>query len=164
MERREPDYEDEHIRQWRARPEDPVDRDDPTMLGIDGKHEELFESRIYQIRREYLAAIVLEAADDDLDLVTAALLLTAADDATFRMLAKRNKDDSRLTFIVVGSLAGLRTLLGGEDRVEEERYREFVRTFEEDAFSRGLASPAAVITLEQWREYTAREPGPNGSA
>ena len=163
MERREPDFEDERIRQWRARPEEPVDRDDPTMLGIDGAHEELYESRIYQVRSEFLAGIVFDAAEDDPELALAALLLASSDDTTLRMLAKRNKDDGRLTFIVVGAFAGHRTLLGREDGIEEEGYLEFVRSFEENAFSRGLASTPTVITLDQWREYTARDLGPSDS-
>lgn len=130
------------------------------MLAV-GENEEIYESRVYQIRPAIFQRLVVDEAEDDPDLAIAALLtLSNPDESTFRVMAKRHKEDGRLTFILVGVIGGNRALLEREDGVGEERFREFVESFEDDAFARGLTSEPTIVTADQWRSYDPRDPGP----
>ncbi|MCA9852253.1 MAG: hypothetical protein KC482_01410 [Dehalococcoidia bacterium] len=164
-ERRGPDFEDERIRGWRARPEDRFgEEDDPTVMAVDADREEIFESRVYQVRAEYIERAMLQSVADEPSLLAAMFLLADADDATFRVLAKRDKASGRLSFMMAGRIGEFRALLGKEDDVDEERFREFVGSFESDAYARGLVYPPAVVTLDQWRAYDPRNLGPEDTA
>ena len=107
---------------------------------------------------------MLQSVADEPSLLAAMFLLADADDATFRVLAKRDKASGRLSVMMAGRIGEFRALLGKEDDVDEERFREFVGSFESDAYARGLVYPPAVVTLDQWRAYDPRNLGPEDTA
>ncbi len=78
-------------------------------------------------------------------------LLSGSVDAAFRLLAKQRKSDGLLTYQMVGQFGRSRRVLARDDLVEEEHYRAFVASFEEDA-GRVITEPA-VIEREQWQAY-----------
>jgi len=67
-----------------------------------------------------------------------------------KFLAKRRKEDGRITFILVGISRHSRSLLDRQELVEEADYRKAVREFEELPLSRAILSPPAVVTLEEF--------------
>jgi len=63
-----------------------------------------------------------------------------------KFLAKRHKEDGRITYILVGISRRLRSLLDRQEWVEEL------------PLSRAVLSPPAVVTLEEWRRYAEEDP------
>lgn len=154
MERREPDFEDERLRYWRApRNEQHQWESDPTVLDVDLVTERVFESRIYHVRPDALVNLAIEtiAENPDIPLAEFEGMLSGALDAAFRMMAKQRKDDGLLTYQLVGQFGGARRPLLREDLVEEQQYRDFVSSFESD--TDGLVAPPTVIDREQWQSY-----------
>lgn len=154
MERREPDFEDERLRYWQA-PRSAEHRwsADPTVLDVDLASEHIYESRIYNVRQDLLIDFAVEAMVErpEIPLDQFEALLTGSVDAAFRLLAKQRKSDGLLTYQMVGQFGPSRRVLAHEDLVEEQRYREFVASFEDDAGQ--VISEPAVIERDQWQAY-----------
>jgi hypothetical protein len=168
MERREPEFEDERLRFWRAQRGDAGEFEaNPAVLDVDFATEEIFESRVYQVDPVALFALTAEALASNPQIPAwefAMALDEAIQDASLRILAKRHKDDGKLTFLLTGSFAGRRSLLERHDRVDEAAFREFVSAFEADTVAPGFLAPPTVVTLEEWRTYRqlSDPPGPRG--
>ena len=75
-----------------------------------------------------------------------------------KFLAKRRKEDGRITYILVGISRHSRSLLDRQELVEEADYRKAVQEFEELPLARAILSPPAVVTLEEWRRYAEEGP------
>ncbi len=138
--------------------------EDPTTLAVDFANEEIYESRVYQVRPEALMLLAAEAISEhpDSDPVEV-LVATEAPlrEAAFRFMAKRDRQDGLLTYILVGVSAGRRDLLERQDKVGESLFRESVRAFEESIMQGGVVEAPAVVTLDEWRVYERRQrPGP----
>ncbi len=156
MERLEPEFEDDKLRIWRLASGDEPPEQDPTVLPCDTATEELYESRVYDVEPEALLVMTVEAMDEHQDVPPfefVGALERGLADASFRILAKRDKSEGLVTFILVGSFAGTRTLLAREERVDEARFRAFVREFEEPALRNGLLGPPTIIDIDAWRVY-----------
>ena len=156
MERRGPDYEDEKIRAWRVRPGEGRPERDPSVLDIDLKREEIYESRVYEVTPEALKYIALDTlannpGRDPSDVLKR--LLESLDDATFRILAKQDHEDQLLTWVHVSRLGGTRTLIARVDRKPEADFRAFVPEFEASGIRSGTVYPPTVVTLDEWREH-----------
>jgi len=162
MKEQVPDYEDEKIRTWLRKPEDrswdDTDRD-PTMMCIDDETEELFESRTYRLRpsRDTFAlvlGILMQMVSDE---VPPQVLVSCAEDmidtTTVKFLAKRRKEDGRVSHLLVGIGGGLRHLLDRQEWIEEADFRAEVRRFEQSAPWRDILSPPLVVTREEWERY-----------
>jgi hypothetical protein len=134
------------------------------VLEVDLAKEEVYESRVYEVRPETMVELTVGAilAHPDMPIEEfTAMLLAGTEDAAFRVMAKQNKSDQLLTYIAVGQFAGRRYLLTREDEVEEARYREFVEHFEADALARGVVDPPSIIDKGEWRRYAdAERPSP----
>ena len=159
MERREPDYEDEKIRAWRVSPREGRPERDPSVLDIDLKREEIYESRVYAVTPEALKYIALDTLannpEKDPSLVLKRLI-ESLDDATFRILAKQDREEKLLTWVHISRLGGTRALINRFDRKPEADFRAYVAEFEADAFSSRSVYPPAVVTLDEWREHAQR--------
>jgi len=162
MKEQVPDYEDEKIRTWLRKPEDrswdDTDRD-PTMMCIDDETEELFESRTYRLRpsRDTFAlvlGILMQMVSDE---VPPQVLVSCAEDmidtTTVKFLAKRRKEDGRVSHLLVGIGGGLRHLLDRQEWAEEDDYHRMVHRFEQSAPWRDILSPPLVVTREEWGRY-----------
>jgi hypothetical protein len=75
------------------------------------------------------------------------------EDTMIKVVAKRGKEDGRITHLLVAITDGSRRLLDGRGWVEEEDYRETVQCFEELPLSKAVLSSPAVVTLDEWRCY-----------
>jgi len=162
MERREPDYEDEKLRFWAARKDEnlPTTEDDPTVLSVDLAREEIFESRVYDVRQDAIAAVAAQVIVDHPEVPPEGILVTymqSAHDSSFRILAKRDKGGQLLTWALVGVFAGRRELIARHDEEPEPIFREFVAEFEGDALEGGLVNPPAVVTVKEWRAYEQQQ-------
>lgn len=164
MERRQPDFEDEKIRYWKAEERDVAPERDPSVLEIDLAREEIFESRVYSVTNDALGSIALQILEDYPDLPTFPVfvsLVESLSDASFRILAKRNLSDHLLTWVHVSQLGGTKSLLERVDLRPEEEFRSFVSAFEDDVLGANVAHPPTVVTLEEWQAHTLREERPN---
>jgi hypothetical protein len=162
MERRDPDYEDEKLRFWSERKEEPLRsvEDDPTVLSVDLAREEIFESRVYNLRREAVAAIAADLIADRPDIPPEGILVTymeTANDSSFRIFAKREKAEQLLTWVFIGVFGNRRALFDRHEREPESVYREFVAGFEGDALTDGVVEPPTVITIDEWRGYEQQQ-------
>ena len=92
MERRQPDYEDERVRQWRARPEERREwGTDSTVMDVDLTREEIYESRVYDVRVDQVVDLLIEEVAEEPELAAvllAALQVNAERDVTMRLTAK----------------------------------------------------------------------------
>jgi hypothetical protein len=165
MKEREPNYEDDRMRGWLRKPKEQNREDlgeDPTIVTIDEETEEIFESRTYRLRP------TPETFSLALDIVRARMgprmirmqpealadhVAAIVQDPVIKFLAKRRKEDGRITHLLVAITGGSRQLLDRQDWVEEDDYRRTVECFEQLPLSRATLSPPAVVTLEQWRRY-----------
>jgi len=177
MKEREPDFENEKIRAWLIRPslEGPVDKErdlgglekDPTVITIDEETEEIFESRAYHFRPgpetfSFLLGSLAKTMGEDLAEIPPRELVDYVMDMIegtgVKFLAKRRKEDGRITFILVGMSRDSRSLLDRQELVEEADYRKAVEEFEELPLSKAILSPPAVVTIEEWRRYAEEGP------
>ena len=170
MMEREPDFEDEKIRTWMARPENrdaEALRGDPTILSLDMEREEIYESRTYRFRRgpkalfyiiEHLVSRYPEGeADLDLnEVVQAAAELM--EETTFKILAKRRKEGGSISSVLVAVTPDRRSRLDRHEWREEQEYRQGVDEFEAHLLSKGVLTPPLVVTLEEWRRYLEQSP------
>jgi len=125
---RKPDFEDEKIRAWAAGPKDrelEKSEGDPTVMSLDVEHEEIFESRTYRFRGSsetlfYLMGLVtsrhFELGLSPGEVMQAAELM---EDTTFKFLAKRSKEDSLISSLLVAVGSNDRSLLLRQEWVEE---------------------------------------------
>src|SRR3990170_5324745 len=101
MREREPDFEDDKIRMWRARPEggeEEFEADD-SVLSIDAETEEIYESRIYGLNPppELLALGALlavelgEGTDGSPFMASLGEIVGRIADSAVKVLAKRRK-------------------------------------------------------------------------
>jgi len=177
MKEREPDFENEKIRAWLLRPSseglEEKEHDfeglekDPTVITIDEETEEIFESRAYHFSPGpetfsfLLGSLAKTMGEDIADIPPQELVdhvMDMIEGAGIKFLAKRRKEDGRITFILVGISRDSRSLLDREELVEEAGYRKAVQEFEELPLSRAILSPPAVVTLEEWRRYAEKGP------
>ena len=159
MERRKPDYEDEKIREWRADPDMGIPERDSTVLDIDLEREEIYESRVYEVTQEALNSLALEVVvgrPERLPPSVLQRLFESLAGSSFRILAKQDREDKRLTWVQISILGGRRDLMEQVDRRPEEEFRSFVMAFESDAVAGGLAHEPTVVTLEEWRQHEQR--------
>jgi len=154
MERRGPDYEDEKILAWRVRPAEGRPERDPSVLDIDLKREEIYESRVYEVAPEALKDAALNILANNPEREPSDVLkrlLESLDDATFRILAKQDHEDKLLTWMPISRLGGARALIARLDRKPEADFRAYVAEFEADGVSSGTVYPPTVVTLDEWR-------------
>jgi len=147
--------------------EDPVEKEhdfeglekDPTVMTIDEEAEEIFESRAYHFGPgpqtfSFLLGSLAKTMGEDLAEIPPEELVDHIMDMIegtgIKFLAKRRKEDGRITFILVGISRHSRSLLDRQELVEEADYRKAVREFEELPLSRAILSPPAVVTLEEF--------------
>jgi hypothetical protein len=164
---REPDFEDEKIRAWSAKPEDRKVKRDPTLLPLDVEKEEIFESRVYHFRPSSTALFYLielfasqhpEAKKLDPKEI-ASVATELMEEISFKFLAKRRKEDGAITSLLVVAASDRRSLLAHLDQVAESEYRQVVEIFEESFLTeRGILAPPLVVTLEEWRRYSQKGP------
>ena len=164
---REPDFEDEKIRYWQARPEGRPD-DDPTVMRLEAESEEIEESRTYTLRplEEAVRRIrrVLGAGREQQagSVVAMALLGPFALDTTVKILAKRHRDSGDISYHIVAVSLGNRHLIRPLRRVAEEEYRAKVVTFEQEWVRDGPLEEGLVVTREEWQHYRGLLPGEGG--
>ena len=160
MERRTPDYEDEKIRAWRVSPAEGWPERDPSVLDIDLKREEIYESRVYEVTPEALKYIALDTLannpeKDPSDVLKR--LIESLDDASFRILAKQEREGQQLlTWVHISRLGGTRAVINRFERKPEAEFRAYVAEFEADGISAGTVYPPTVVTLDEWREHAQR--------
>ena len=161
---RQPDYEDERIRVWKATPDGPSieqSAEDPTVMRIDVEREEVFESRTYRFRpipQAFLfvldeAAAQLSAAGISPEGKLVPFANELLHDTTFKFLAKRNKGDGLIDTMLVAIGGGDRSLLYRQERVTEEEYREAVHDFETGFLPEGVLADPLVTAREEWQNY-----------
>ena len=165
---REPDFEDAKIRLWKAKPEHEEGREfkgDPTLLTLDMEKEEIFESRAYRFRPgpEALAYFVdlVSSQKHRLGLSSGEVLQAARElmaDITFKFLAKRRKEDSLISSLLVAVRSDDRCLLSRQEWVEESEYLQKVQEFEAGFLPEGVLAPPLVVTLAEWRRYSQEGP------
>jgi len=177
MKEREPNFENEKIRAWLIGPslEGPEDKEhdpegfekDRTVMTIDEDAEEIFESRAYHFRPSpetfsfLLGSLAKTMGEDVVEISPEELVdhvMDMIEGTGIKFLAKRRKEDGRITYILVGIGRRSRSLLDHGELVEEARYRKAVQEFEELPLSRAILSPPAVVTLEEWRRYGEEGP------
>jgi len=177
MKEREPHFENEKIRAWLIRPslEGPVEKEqdfeslekDPTVMTIDEEAEEIFESRAYHFGPgpetfSFLLGSLAKTMGEDLVEIPPEELVDYVMDmiegAGIKFLAKRRKEDGRITFILVGISRHSRSLLDRQEFVEEADYRKAVQEFEELPLSKAILSSPAVVTIQEWRHYAEEGP------
>ena len=160
-----PDYEDEKIRITQVNREKPPWPDldkDPTVIAIDEATEEVFESRVYRLKsdpetfgavlsmlwqrlRSRAGGIQLdEAVDHAADVI---------DDTSVKFLAKRRKEDGRITYLLVGISPESRWIMDRRELIEETDYRKAVGEFEELPLFRTVLAEPVVLTYDEWRRY-----------
>jgi hypothetical protein len=145
-----PEFEDERIVRWRATPEDAERTADPTVLDVHSETEELFEGRTYALGASSLEFLTQTAAEYAVPLDA---MLEYVDLTAFKILAKRNKNDGLITYMLVYSSHGDRNLLLRQDGVSDEQYRKSVEDFEAAMLRSQLVQPPVVITRQQWQQY-----------
>ena len=82
------------------------------------------------------------------------------EDATFKFLAKRRKEDGLISSLLVAVRSGDRCLLSRQEWVEVAEYRQKVQDFETGFLPEGVLAPPLVVTLEEWRRYSEEGPFP----
>ena len=165
MKEHEPNFEDEKMRAWLRKPKDEtwerLDKD-PTVMTIDEETEEIFESRTYRLRPtpeafllvlDILRVRIGEQLEQMPPEMLAQYVTSMVEDTMIKFLAKRRKEDGRITHLLVAITGGSRRLLDGREWEEEVEYRQTVECFERLPLSRATLSPPAVVTLDQWRRY-----------
>lgn len=75
------------------------------------------------------------------------------EDTMIKFLAKRRKDDGRITHLLVAITGASRRLLDRREWEEEEEYRHTVECFEQLPLSRAILSPPVVGPLDEWCCY-----------
>ena len=158
---REKYFEDDKIIRWREPLEEREQHgEDPTVLTIQAETEEIYEGRSYLLGGGSLRLLTETAARTGLPL---GAVLEFGEEMAFKFMAKRRRSDGLITYIFVFSGLGERYLLGREEWIPEERYREAVAQFEADVLPTHLVSEPLVITREEWREYERGEHGPEAT-
>ncbi|MBC7264781.1 MAG: hypothetical protein H5T64_10580 [Chloroflexi bacterium] len=170
MKEREPNFEDEKIRAWVKRPKEhdfeSLDQD-PTIISIDGETEEIYESRAYHFRPSpetvfLLLGMLVERMGEQLAEISAEQVgdwvTDLLENGGIKFLAKRRKEDGRITYILIGISRTSRWLLDRQELVEESNYRQAVEEFEGHPLTKALLSAPAVVTLEEWRRYAEEGP------
>jgi hypothetical protein len=129
--------------------------------------EEIFESRTYRLRPTPEAFslgldLLRVRMGDRLEQMPPEMLADYAvgmlEDTVGKFLAKRRKEDGRITHLLVAITGGSGRLLEGREWVEEEDYRRTVECVEQLPLSRAIPSPPTVVPLDEWRRYA--EGGP----
>lgn len=155
-ERREPDFEDEKIRYWKARSEGVPPEQDPTILDIDLAREEIFESRVYGVTNEALRSVAMELLANFPDLPPEVVLIGLLDGlrgSSFRIMAKRDRSDGLITWNHASTIGDSNELIERIDRRPEEEFRAFVEVFEADVMTAGVVYEPTVVTVEEWRQH-----------
>lgn len=165
MKEREPDFEDDKVRASQARSKEPHWEDmdkDPTVIAIDEETEEVFESRVYRIRThpETFGAVLrmlwqrLRSLGADLRLDEAVdQAANVVDEPSVKFLAKRRKEDGRITYLLVGISPESRRIMDRRELVEETDYRKAVEAFEELPLFRTILAEPVVLTYDECCRY-----------
>ena len=167
---REPDYEDGKIRAWtfgEGRREGEEFEGDPTVMSLDVEKEEIFESRTYRFwpGPEGLAYVIdlvasrepklaLRLSPEDVIRIARKLM----EDTTFKVLAKRRKEDGCINSLLVAVGPHGRHLLARQEWAGETEYREAVQDFEGSLLAKRILIPGLVVTAEEWRRYSEEGP------
>lgn len=165
MKEREADFENEKIRAWLIRPSleglEGKERDleglekDPTVITIDEETEEIFESRAYHSRPgpetfSFVLGSLAKTMGEDLVKIPRGEvvdhILDMIEETGIKFLAKRRKEDGRITYILVGISRHSWSLLDRQEWVKEADYRKAVQEFEELPLSRVILSSPVVVT------------------
>lgn len=177
MKEREPDSENDKIRAWLIRrpSEGRVENEHefegiekgPTVITIDEETEEIFESRAYHFKpcpetfSFHLGSLAKMMGEDLAKIPPEELvdhIMDMIEDTGTKFLAKRRKEDGRITYILVGISRDSRSLLDRQEWVEEADYRKAVQESEGPPLARAILSPPAVVALEEWRRYSEEGP------
>ena len=166
MKEREPDFEDDKVRIQRVQPQAPEWQDmdkDPTVIAINEETEEIFESRVYKLKTDpktfTLVLDVLCQRTDRHGVGLGQAVDSAADivdETSIKFLAKRRKEDGRITYLLVGISPESRWVLDRRDLVSEAEYCTTVETFEGLPLFKAILSPPLVVALDEWRRYVER--------
>jgi hypothetical protein len=160
MKEREPDFEDDRIRAWLRKPEK-QDREgvdgDPTVMAVDGRTEEIFESRTYRLRlTPQSVALVLdilrsrlgERLDAIPPKVLAQRVFHMVEDSAIKVLAKQRKEDGLISYLLVGMCGGTRWLLDRGEELRARGYHEAVCCLERLRLYEAILSPAIAVTTD----------------
>ena len=157
----EPHFEDEKIRLWRMSKDAPdrPDVSDETVLALDLETEEIFESRVYPLLlhpatftlfiRQWLR---LEGHPSDPEALLEAVE-SVVEQSSLKVLAKRNRTDGRISYVVAAAGAETRTLVDRGEAEDEAAYRRAVEELEEELRSPGVVGDPTVTGPEEWRKY-----------
>ena len=170
MDERKPDFEDGKIRTWLRGPE--IDHwegieNDPTVITIDEETEEIYESRTYRLKPGFptfgvVMRLFLEKQKDHPHQAAPDGVAHSATDTihstTVKFMSKRRRADGRLTYVLAVVDRGRRSLIRRGELVQEQKYSDTVREWEQTPLCSALPSSTAVMGVEEWRRYPARAP------
>lgn len=154
-----PTFENDKVRMW-ANPSDADQHiGDPTMIQVDMDHEEIYESRTYEMARTTQAIEFLKTVAQSNDVPEQVLMPVVTRlmaDTGFKVLAKRHLCTGLISALFLGTAGGTRTVLRELKDVSEDEYRDEVERFER-RFPAGVLADPLVCTLEEWREISAAQ-------
>ena len=129
------------------------------MIQVDVGHEEIYESRTYEMAHTAQAIGFLAAVAQSNDVpkqVLMSVVTRLMADTGFKVLAKRHLGTGLISALFLGTASGTRTVLRELKDVSEDVYRGEVERFERRFPANVLADPL-VCTLEEWREISAAQ-------
>ena len=165
MVERRPDFEDEKVRIWRVKSENPwAERceGNPRVMSLDLGKEEIVETRTYRFRRSpeaflYLVKLLASKRSErsvELELLEGAhAVVSLMENTTLKFLAKRRKIDGLISFLLIAMTPKARRVLGRHEWVEEDIYRKSVQDLETTFLSQRVLTRPQIVTLEEWRSY-----------
>jgi hypothetical protein len=125
---------------------------DPTIISINEQTEEIFESRAYHFRPgpktfSFLPGSLAKTMGKDVVKIPLEAIvdhvMDMIEDTGIKFLAKRRKEDGRITHILVGLSRYSRSLLDRQEWVKEADYRKAVQEFEELPLAKRILSPTS---------------------
>jgi len=160
MVERDPDFEDEKIRLWRTPKEKPppYDAGDETVMAVDLGREEVYESRVYPLLPHpvtiaFVAAWLARQEEPPPQDEFLLLVQSAIGESLLKVLAKRDRSDGRISYLVVAVGPELRVLIERGEAADEEKYRRMVAHLEDELVVPGVVGEPQVTTPEEWRQY-----------
>ena len=167
---REPDFEDESIRAWIAEATERKAEEfeqDKTVMSLDVDKEEIFESRTYRFSPgpeglAFVAELVasrqsklgLGLSQEDVIRIAGRLM----ENTTYKILAKRRKEDGCINSLFVAVRPHRRHLLASQEWAGETEYREALQDFEQNLLPKRILIRGLVVTVEEWRRYSQEGP------
>lgn len=163
MPEREPDFEDDKVRIWSAKKDshEPSSENELTTLPVDMSKEEIFESRVYPALQH--PATVMYVAERVARLEEAPNLTEffeemneMMEETCMKVLSKRNKEDGRISYIVIVVGGSVRDLIERDELPDEAAYRQMIAELEEEFVGEEIVGEPSVTTSEEWRRYEAQ--------